>query len=513
MRDNFLPCRKCLIPLAALAVIPLPLSRAQQLPPSGDTPARIARIESGLLPSVVIEGQPVSAMKLADRMQYYHVPGVSIAFFDHGRIAWTRVYGMADVQTGRPVTPETLFQAGSISKPIAALGALALVEKGKLKLDQNVNDELITWKLPENEFTKDQKVTLRRLLSHSAGTNVHGFSGYESTQPIPSIVQILSGTRPALSPPVQVTSVPGSVYSYSGGGIMVMQMMMMDATGKSFPALMHDLVLGPIGMTHSTYEQPLPPGLRDGAAHGYKANGEPVPGGFHVIPEMAAGGLWTTPSDLALAAIEVQNEYAGSPHKVLSQSMAHEMLSRQKDNWGLGFEIEKPGATPRFDHFGVNVGFVSMLQAYRDTNQGIVIMTNGQQGEKLITEILRSVAREYAWPDFQPARHTLVKLSPGALNHLEGTYAESGPDNHDNDKLTVTVTDGHPYLAGSYSVGSTYHFTLSEPVELLPETQQQYFTLLTGDTSFRFEKNEKGIVNRCIVISGIKEREAKKIVP
>ncbi|HEY2038930.1 MAG TPA: serine hydrolase domain-containing protein [Edaphobacter sp.] len=449
-------------------------------------------------------------MKLADRMQYYHVPGVSIAFFDHGRIAWTRAYGMADVQTGRPVTPETLFQAGSISKPIAALGALALVEKGKLKLDQNVNDELITWKLPENEFTKDQKVTLRRILSHSAGTNVHGFGGYELTQPIPSVVQILSGAKPAKSAPVQVVTVPGSVYSYSGGGIMVMQLMMMDATGKPFPALMQDLVLGPIGMSHSTYEEPLPLSLRSAAAYGYNANGEPVPGGFHVYPEMAAGGLWATPSDLALAAIEVQNEYAGNSYKVLSQPMAHEMLTRQKDNRGLGFELEKPAATPRFDHFGVSVGFVSVLQAYRDSAQGIVIMTNGQQGEKLITEILRSVAHEYAWPDFHPARHTLVKLSPEALNHLEGTYAESEPD---PDKLTVTVRNGHPYLAGSYSVGSIYHFTLSEPVELFPETQQQYFTLLTGDTSFRFEKNEKGLVDRCIVISGIEEREAKKIVP
>jgi CubicO group peptidase (beta-lactamase class C family) len=510
VRLNFLFRSKCLFTLVALAVVPLPLSRAQQPVPSSDTPARIARIENGLLPSVVIEGHSLPEMKLADRMQYYHVPGVSIAFIDHGRVAWTRAYGIADVETGRPVTPETLFQAGSISKPIAALGALALVEKGKLKLDQNVNDELISWKIPENEFTKDEKVTLRRILSHSAGTNVHGFSGYELNQPLPSVVQILSGAKPASSPAVQVTTVPGTVYSYSGGGIMVMQLMMMDVTGKSFPVLMHDLVLGPIGMSHSTYDQPLPLSLRGGAAHGYNANGEPLPGGFHVIPEMAAGGLWSTASDLALAAIEVQNEYAGGAHKVLSQSMAHEMLSRQKDNWGLGFEIEKPGATPRFDHFGVNAGFISVLEAYRDKAQGIVIMTNGQEGEKLITEILRSVAHEYAWPDFQPSRHTLVKLSPDALDHIEGTYAESDPDNQD--KLTITVRDGHPYITGSYSVGSTYHFSLSGTVELLPEAQQQYFTLLTGDTSFRFEKNEKGIVDRCIVVSGTKQREAKKLV-
>jgi CubicO group peptidase (beta-lactamase class C family) len=502
--------RLCLFTIAVLAVIVSPPASAQHAASSADAVARIARIENGLLPSVVLEGQQSPAMKLADRMQYYHVPGVSIAFFDHGRIAWTRTYGVADSQNGRPVTPETLFQAGSISKPIAALGALALVENGKLKLDQNVNDELTSWQIPENEFTAEQKVTLRRILSHSAGTNNHGFAGYESTQALPSVVQILNGAKPANSSGVQVTAVPGSVWSYSSGGIMVMQLMMMEATGKSFPALMRDLVLRPIGMSHSTYDEPLPLELRNDAAHGYDANGDPVPGGFHVYPEMAAAGLWSTPSDLALAAIELQNEFAGSSHKVLSRSMAHEMLTRQKDNWGLGFEVEKPKATPKFDHFGVNVGFVSVLQAYRDRAQGIVIMTNGQQGEKLVTEILRAVAHEYAWPDFQPARHTLVKLLPGAASHLEGTYAE--PDADGQDKLTITERDGRPYLAGSYSVGSTSHFTLSQPVELLPEAERQYFTLLTGGTSFRFEKNQKDIVDRCIIVSGTNEREAKKIV-
>jgi len=153
---------------------------------------------------------------------------VSIAFFDHGQVVWTKAYGLADSQTGRPVTPETLFQAGSISKPVAALGALRLVEEGKLKLDANVNDELSSWKLPENEFTTNQKVTLRRLLSHSAGVDVHGFSGYELSQPLPSVVQILDGAKPANSPPVRVVTVPGSAWSYSGGGTTVIQLMMMD---------------------------------------------------------------------------------------------------------------------------------------------------------------------------------------------------------------------------------------------------------------------------------------------
>jgi len=469
----------------------------------------IDHIRNGLLPSATIQGNPLPAMKLEDRMRYYHVPGVSIAFFDHGKVIWTRCYGVADIQTGRPVTPETLFQAGSISKPIAALGALRLVEQGKLELDANVNDELRSWKLPENEFTVEQKVTLRRILSHSAGTTVHGYSGYGPGEALPAIEQILDGARPANSPAVRVDTVPGTVYRYSGGGMMIMQMMMMDVTGRDFPGLMNDLVLSPLGMIHSNYDQVLPRELRLTAAHGYTGDGEEIPGGYYVIPEMAAGGLWSTPADLALAAIEIQNAYTGKSHKLLSQPTAHEMLTPQKDNRGLGIELSKPEAKPRFDHFGVNAGFVSVLQAYRDAGPGIVIMTNGQEGEKLITEILRAVAHEYGWPDFKPSEHVLRKLDPATAPKLAGTYALPDPDGQD--KLVVTVRDdGHPYLSGSYSIGATYHFTLASPVELLPEASNQFFTMTTGGTSFRFEVNGNGLVNRCIVISGTNQREARK---
>ncbi|WP_052200259.1 serine hydrolase [Terriglobus sp. TAA 43] len=501
--------RTCLLVIASVAMSLLYRAQAQQPAPSADTQTQISHIENGLLPSVIIKGQPVAGMHVTDRMRYYHVPGVSIAYFDHGKIQWTKAYGVADVQTGRLVTPETLFQAGSISKPIAALGALSLVRSGKLKLDENVNNELRSWHIPENEFTTNQKVTLRRLLSHSAGVGVHGFSGYEVGQPLPTVIQILDGLKPAASPPVRVETVPGLVYSYSGGGMMIVQLLMMEKSGKSFPAVMRSQVLGPIGMIQSTYEQPLPSNLVSSAALGYGSHGSPLPGGFHVIPEMAAGGLWSTPSDLARAAIEVQKEYAGTSDRILTQALAKDMLSRQKDNWGLGFEVEKPGATPRFDHFGVNTGFVSVLEAYRDQGQGVVIMTNGQQGEKLITELLRSIAHEYAWPDLQPVEHTLIKLDPASLEGLEGTYDQADKDGQD--KLTVTIRDGKPYISGSYSVGSTYHFGFSEPCELLPETRDQYFTLQTSAASFRFERASEGRVDRCIVISGTNQRDAKKL--
>src|SRR5713226_2401018 len=189
-------------------------------------------------------------------MHYYKVPGVSIAFFDHGQISWTRSYGFADVAGRRAVTSETLFQAASISKPVAALAALRLVRDGKLGLDEDVNHKLRTWKVPENEFTKDEKVSLRRMLSHSAGLTVHGFSGYASSQPLPTLIQILNGEKPANNEAVRVSAVPGMAWDYSGGGYVILQMLLTDVTQQPFPRTLNSLVLRPAGMKHSTFQQP-----------------------------------------------------------------------------------------------------------------------------------------------------------------------------------------------------------------------------------------------------------------
>jgi CubicO group peptidase (beta-lactamase class C family) len=208
---------------------------------------RIARIEKGLLPAVVIQGQS-SALTIADRMAHYKVPGVSVVVINDGKIEWAKGYGVTEAGGSTPVTTETMFQAASISKPVAATGALALVEKGLLSLDEEANAKLKSWKVPENDFTKEQKVTLRRLASHSAGLTVHGFRGYAAIEAVPTTVQVLDGQKPANSAPVRVDVLPGSLWRYSGGGITVMQLMMADVTGKPFPALMRELVLDKIGM-------------------------------------------------------------------------------------------------------------------------------------------------------------------------------------------------------------------------------------------------------------------------
>ncbi len=224
-------------------------------------------------PAVIVKGEPAATAKLADRMAALHVPGVSIAVIHDGRIEWARGFGVTR-SGGPPVTPDTLFQAASISKPVAAMAVLHLVQAGKLSLDTDVNEYLKSWKVPANSFTERRKVTIRELLTHSAGMTVHGFGGYAGGAPVPTLIEVLNGEKPANSPPIRVDIEPGTLWRYSGGGYVVVQQLLLEVTGEPFPKLMHDTVLAPIGMTRSTYEQPLPQNRMAEAATPYRADGE-----------------------------------------------------------------------------------------------------------------------------------------------------------------------------------------------------------------------------------------------
>ncbi|HEY2547840.1 MAG TPA: serine hydrolase [Candidatus Acidoferrum sp.] len=459
--------------------------------------ARISRIESGLLPAVIIKGQPPQFMTVADRMAHYKVPGVSVAFFDHGQILWTRAYGLADVAAKKPVSSDTLFQAASISKPVAALAALHLVQEGKLTLDEDVNIKLKTWKVPDNAFTAKERVTVRRILSHSAGLTVHGFPGYASDEPIPTAVQILNGEKPANTDHIRVDIVPGTLWRYSGGGYVVLQTLLSDVTGKPFPQIMSELVLRPAGMTHSTYEQPLPKNRVPESATPYRANGDPVKGGAHTYPEMAPAGLWTTPSDLARVAMEVQSEYAGKSTKILSQDMARQMLTKQIGTWGLGFSLDSTDGKISFSHGGANEGFRCNLHAYTDSGQGLAVMTNSDSGGELTEEIFRSVAKEYSWPDYKPVEHTLIKINPATFATYPGTYEIPGIG-----KLTISMTPtGLQVQAEPFG---------PDPQGLLPESPTNFF-VLSGDITFTFQKDPQGVITGLTLRAGPQTFEAKKI--
>lgn len=371
--------------------------------------------------AVMVKGDIHSCTTLAERMAALHVPGVSIAVIHNGAIEWARGFGVAQVG-GAPVTADTMFQAGSISKPVAAMAALRLVQEKKLSLDADINTELVSWKVPESPAANGKPVTLRELLTHTAGMTVHGFPGYAAGVPVPTLVQILNGEKPANTPAIRVEAEPGSKWNYSGGGYVVMLQAVLDATKEAFPKLMHDTVLEPMGMTHSTYEQPLPADRQSVAATPYAGSGKAIPGGAHTYPEMTAAGLWTTAPDLARYCLELEQSLSGKANHVLSQAMTQEMVTAGKGDWGLGLQIGGAKTDPYFTHGGVNAGFEGDFVAYENHGDGAVVLTNAQGGSRLAGEIVRSIATEYNWPDFRAVVHTEIKRPTETLAKYAGVY-------------------------------------------------------------------------------------------
>jgi CubicO group peptidase (beta-lactamase class C family) len=379
-------------------------------------------VENGLLPANTIKGKPLPILNLADRMKRYNVPGVSIAVIDQTAIAWAQGYGVQQAGTSDPVTTQTRFQAASISKPVSAMAALWLVQSGKLDLDADVNHILRSWQVPENEHTRDRKATLRGVLSHTAGLTVHGFPGYAAGEEVPSVRQILDGEPPANTEPVRVEHVPGSQFQYSGGGYTVMQQLLEDITGQPFSEFMQSTVLDRLQMDHSTFEQPLPQEYAGDAATAHTGNGQPVDGKWHTYPERAAAGLWTTPSDLARYAIEILKSSTGGSNRILSVEMTREMLTPIMNNHGLGPRIQKFDDSIEFSHAGGNEGFRCFLVGYTGAQQGAVVMTNSDNGNVLMMEIIRSIAHAYGWPDFRPTEKSVVPVDPKLYNQYEGEY-------------------------------------------------------------------------------------------
>jgi CubicO group peptidase (beta-lactamase class C family) len=339
---------------------------------------------------------PYTLLELMDR---FHVPGVSVAVIHDFQVHWAKGWGVADVVSGAPVDPATMFQAASMSKPVAAMASLKAVENGKFGLDQDVNSILISWKVPPGPFTATQPVTPRQLMSHTSGTgDGFGFPGYAPSAPLPAVVQILDGLPPSNTGKVLWERPPLTAFKYSGGAVTIQQLVLTDALAKPFPRIMRESVLDPIGMTNSTFEQPLPPEREKQAARAHDGAGRARDAKWHVYPEMAAAGLWTTPSDLAKMLIEVQKTLLGRSSRVLSQRTMQEMVTPVGvGSFAVGFSIDKIGEGWYFGHSGGNWGFISDMVAHRLKGYGVVIMTNSDSGGAVTREIRERVARAYGW--------------------------------------------------------------------------------------------------------------------
>jgi CubicO group peptidase (beta-lactamase class C family) len=451
------------------------VSAQSSAPTPNEVERRIENVINGLLPETALDNQYGPKGSLTNRMAYYHTPGVSIAVVKDFKIDWARGFGVKEWGKRNPVTETTLFEAGSISKPIFAMAVMRLVQEGKLDLDKDANGYLTSWKIPPNGSWQPH-VTLRQLLSHSAGMTVHGFPGYLRSEKIPTVLDILDGRLPANTARIEVNIVPGTQVRYSGGGITVGQQLVVDVLGQPFPGIMRELILDPVGMKHSTYEQPLPRSWQGSAATAHPYKDHPLDGKWHVYPEMAAAGLWTTASDLARAGIQVQLALKGDSNCVLSRETATAMLTPGIDEEiGIGFFLSGKGRNVRFGHSGWDEGFVAELTMYKETGDGAVIMINSNEGDPMLYEIERAIAREYNWGGYFEDEKKSVALSDDTLGRFVGTYT-----NKAGFEYSIIHENGHVLFRPPGQL----------PIEVYPQSGTNFFMkVLNAEITFDVTKD------------------------
>ena len=437
--------------------------------------SRVLAVQNHLSRYVVLQNGNGTDLDLHAQMAALSVPAVSIAAIRNGAIDWARAYGVRSLG-GPPVSTDTLFGAASISKVVTALGVLKLVEQGKVDLDANVNNYLKRWKVPDNQFTAERQVTVRELLNHTSGIGTHNGEIYDPSSPLPTLVQIAQGEQPARTPPIRVEAVPGTKFAYSNGGYLVLSLLIEDVSGEPFATYMKHAVLDPIGMKHSTFKVPLSQEWLPGAATAYGADGKwSVPPSKFVEPNLAAGGLWSTPTDLAKLLLEMQREYQGKSHKVLHRQTVRRMVSPNKDitasrRYGLGPEVGGTPENPYIRHEG-SAFFQDDMVEYLHGG-GIVVMTSGGGGGALAEEIIRSAATVYGFPDFKPIERSAVTVPVSVLRACAGTYAYIKVS-FVGDHLTAEIPSGSPAVQ-LYAESPTHFFVLDGPQELsfLVDSQQ-----------------------------------------
>jgi CubicO group peptidase (beta-lactamase class C family) len=392
-----------------------------------------------------IAGRPPETFTITERMARYHVPGVALAAIDDGEVSWASGYG-AVVQGGAAVHATTLFQAASISKAVAAVAVLALVEHGTVDLDSDINSQLRSWRLPDSDHTAEQPVTVRHLLSHRAGTTVPGFPGYPAGTVLPTALDVLSGVNGASTPAVESFAPPGTVSQYSGGGSTIVQQLVCDVTGRSFAEVVSDLVLRPLGMVDSAYDQPIVSARARRAASGHDGEGRPTPGGHHDYAELQAAGLWTTAVDLARWLVAMQAILAGDTGGPISPETARLMVTPVDGGpFGLGPEIAGAGADLRFGHTGSNEGFRGFAEALVDRPVGGVVLANAEGGTSLMGEVRLAFADEYGWGEVGAPPIELAEVDPAVLASYAGRYV--GPFDR---PLRLVFDDGELFSPASY---------------------------------------------------------------
>lgn len=404
---------------------------------------QIERFESELKHRYGAAGEPSTNWTLAERMAFHDVPAFSIAVAIDGKLVWAKAYGQLVKGSNEVPDTNTLFQAASLSKPIASIAALQLVDNNKVTLDAPVNQYLKTWQIPENEFTREMPVTLRHLLSHRAGTTIHGFKGYMSSAGIPSSVQIVTGTPPANTQPVEVNQVPGSGYRYSGGGYQIAQLLIEDVTTKPYAQHVKDTVFTPLSLTRSNFGYPQQD--KNVAIGHVGASSTPIPEDGFIYPELAAAGLWTTPTELVLIGSALAKDKRGG-NRLLSTALVNQLIPDSTDNAGLGFGLNNDGDGVAFVHNGHNPGFSARWISYADGRASVAVLTNSDTGGQLIREVLSAIGDIYGWKQDAYIERQVIKITNDWAQTVIGDYYYD--ESSSEPTATISLQDNALWIEG-----------------------------------------------------------------
>jgi CubicO group peptidase (beta-lactamase class C family) len=462
---------------------------------SPETLEKIKEVENNITGRIILNDDRPST--ITERMAKYNLKGMSIAVIQDYKIVWAKGYGWADAENKIPVTSETLFEPGSISKSLHALGILKLAQEKKVDLNTDINTYLTSWKFPYDSLSKGKKITLAQILSHTAGLSVHGFPGHDIQERIPTVINVLDGKKPAVTPPVRSMFEPELKFEYSGGGITISQLLLTDVTKQDYATWMYNNILKPIGMQNSSFAQPPAKDKQALCASGFYADGSPVSNKFHVYPEQAAAGLWMTPSDLANYVIDMQLAYQGNPSKVLNSEMVKLHLTTYKEGpTSLGSFIEDHDGSKYFEHGAANDGFCGDFYGSLEGGYGVVVFLN-KDDQKILPEVINSVAKTYNWKNFyhEPIRKKCISVDAKTFKKYEGIYL-----NNDSTWEAIIEKDGEYY----YYLSKTYlKMYFATPDQFLTE----YFS-----TVKEFSKDEKGnVLGYANAVDGKANPKATKI--
>lgn len=417
------------------------------------------QLENQIIGKVKFLEEPENFSTIVNEMTEYKIPALSLAIINDGKIEWTNTYQNPSFSE-QNLNNSSIFQAASLSKPVTFFAALRMHTAGKIDLDENIENYLESYQLPQGKQTVENPVTFRNIFSHTSGITSGGYQGYGSHHTIPTDVAVLKGSKGVNSPAIEVISTPNKVLAYSGGGYTLAEVALQDIFKDDFSNSMNQWILQPIGMENSEFTQPLQPSDSSKVAKGYTSNGVVLDGGWRNHPEQAAAGLWSNATDMATFLIEIYKGYQGQS-SIFSKSEIESILSHERDGHIYGFIVNKTDTGFAITHYGGNAGYRTGMTIDLNTGKGLVYLINSDNGGALGNELLLSASQVYRWNHFKRISAKRNQLNSEVLKKLIGKYKWNSQV-----ELSIRYDDETNLFSLHFPNGDTYELISIKDEEL-----------------------------------------------